>query len=222
MFKTKERVILEEISLGTHPSDIQTKYGFSLGSIYYYLYKNDIDTNFGKRDVTKAKWSKRMKDRHKNGESSGINHWSSGKLKVRGIFEDEFIVKEELEYYIDQDLTLKEISSLMNIDQKSVTNRLKRFNLQQGMRSGNRHQNWKGGHSKYRGQDWYTQRQKALIRDSYLCQDCGIKKSELENPQFLHVHHIIPYEKSQDNSLENLITLCNRCHQIREHQINIF
>lgn len=217
MFKSKEQIILEEIGNGTHPFDICKKYNFTTGSVYYFLYKNNINTNFGKRDETKNKYSARMKKRHSGGESSGVHHWSYGKMKLRGNFVDEFEVLDELKYYIDQDLTLKEMSELMDIDSKSVTNRLRKFGLQQGIRSGNRHPDWKGGHSKYRGKDWYIQRQKALHRDSYTCQNCNVTRQNLENPRYMHVHHIIPYEISKDNSLSNLITLCVSCHNKREH-----
>lgn len=220
MFKTKEQLIIDEFSAGTYPLEICKKYNFTAGSVYYYLYKNnlkEVGSNYNVRPQTKKKWSDRMKERHSSGKTSGEHHWSSGKMVVRGEFVLEFEVLEEIKYYIDQDLTIKEMSELMQIDPKSVTNRLRKFGLQSGIRKGHRHPDWRGGHSKYRGEDWYSQRQKALTRDLYKCQDCGILRSQLENPQHMHVHHIIPYQLSKDNSLDNLITLCVSCHNKREH-----
>jgi len=70
---------------------------------------------------------------------------------------------------------------------------------------------YKGGTSKIRGNDWVIQRRKALERDKFTCKRCGIKND-------LIVHHIVPYKISKDNSLENLITLCRKCHIIHERR----
>ena len=76
--------------------------------------------------------------------------------------------------------------------------------------SGPNNHNWKGGDSLNYGPDWNTQRRLALERDGYTCQRCGKPKSVLgQNPD---VHHKVPYRKTQDNSLGNLISLCKSCH----------
>lgn len=219
MFKTKKQIILEEINNGLHPTVISEKYGFSLGSLYYHMKTLGIESNFGKQDVTKKKYSNRMKLIHSSGLSSGVNHWSDGKLKVRQEYVPESEVKEELEYYLTLDLTIKQMSELMAVDSKSITNRLHRFGLQQGRRSGNRHPDWRGGHSRYRGEDWYAQRHATIKRDNYTCQICGVTIDELESSQYMHVHHIVPYRLTQDNSLDNLITLCASCHNKEEAKI---
>lgn len=46
----------------------------------------------------------------------------------------------------------------------------------------------------------------ALRRDNYTCQHCGATRTSL------HVHHIIPREQGGTDELDNLITLCARCH----------
>lgn len=79
---------------------------------------------------------------------------------------------------------------------------------------GNRHWNWKGGCSMFRGDDWRWQRNTALRRDNYTCQDCGRKRDSAH----LAVHHLVPYRISESNSLENLVTLCQSCHMKREYQ----
>jgi 5-methylcytosine-specific restriction endonuclease McrA len=62
---------------------------------------------------------------------------------------------------------------------------------------------------------WYNEnRIKALERDNYTCQDC--KKWNAH----LIVHHIKGAgrrngRKVFDNSLDNLVTLCKKCHAIR-------
>jgi len=45
-----------------------------------------------------------------------------------------------------------------------------------------------------------------LMRDNYICQECGRKKCILE------AHHIVPRRLSGNNSIYNLITLCDKCH----------
>jgi 5-methylcytosine-specific restriction endonuclease McrA len=65
--------------------------------------------------------------------------------------------------------------------------------------------NWTGGKKGYRGPGWERVRQQVLKRDNFTCQHCGARND-------IHVHHIIPYRKTKDNSLSNLITLCRSCH----------
>lgn len=69
----------------------------------------------------------------------------------------------------------------------------------------------------YYGPDWPTQKQLARERDNHTCQNCG---KQQQRPA-LDVHHMVrrgafgsDYETA--NALENLITLCRRCHRIWE------
>lgn len=79
---------------------------------------------------------------------------------------------------------------------------------------GEKHPGWKGGISKYRyrGKDWRKQRELRLKTDGYKCVLCG----EDYTKGNLDVHHIVRYYYTKDNSLENLITLCKRCHKVTE------
>lgn len=70
--------------------------------------------------------------------------------------------------------------------------------------------NWTGGKVTYRGAGWNSIKEQAKRRDGYVCQKCGATET-------LEVHHITPYRLTQDNSLENLITLCRLCHIRIEH-----
>ena len=70
---------------------------------------------------------------------------------------------------------------------------------------------WKGGISSQTNKristfEWNKIRRKVYQRDDYICQDCGSKNIKL------YAHHILPYFVSQDDSLKNLVTLCNKCH----------
>lgn len=79
------------------------------------------------------------------------------------------------------------------------------------------HWNWKGGRAgekeRINSIEWKEIRKKVYARDKYTCQVCGKK-----NPRPLQCHHIIPYRITQDNSIENLITLCCSCHVKEEHK----
>lgn len=65
-----------------------------------------------------------------------------------------------------------------------------------------------GGRYKKYGEPrhWRKQRMAAIERDNYKCQHCGESMN-------LEVHHWEPYWISQDNSLDNLVTLCRSCHK---------
>lgn len=78
--------------------------------------------------------------------------------------------------------------------------------------------NWRGGHERYYGSDWNSQRNKARKRDNNTCQDCG----KTDDYRLLDVHHIIPFKifglknHKEANRLSNLITLCHTCHMAEE------
>jgi 5-methylcytosine-specific restriction endonuclease McrA len=73
-------------------------------------------------------------------------------------------------------------------------------------RYGERNPNWGGGGKSYRGWDWPQQSAAARQRDNATCRACGKRRGRL------NVHHVIPYEQTQDNGLDNLVTLCVGCH----------
>ena len=81
---------------------------------------------------------------------------------------------------------------------------------------------WRGGYEGYYGPNWQSQRHRALERDEYKCQGCGMGMStHVEKYDVgLHVHHITPAREFDDyekqNAIENLVTLCAVCHKTRE------
>lgn len=86
-------------------------------------------------------------------------------------------------------------------------------------KKGNRPWNYIDGRSKNKtpdryGDDWFKIRRLIYERDNYTCQRC--KKLMRNSKQAFHVHHIVPFLVSFDNSLNNLITLCKSCHSTVE------
>lgn len=79
--------------------------------------------------------------------------------------------------------------------------------------SGEKNPAWLGGHKQYRGNNWKQQSQLVLNRDNKKCQKCN----EIRN---LVVHHVKPYHcfstYVEANKLDNLITLCRKCHGLEE------
>ena len=77
---------------------------------------------------------------------------------------------------------------------------------------------WSSDPNNY-GPNWNQQRQRALQRDNYQCQVCGIREDERSH----HVHHKIPFREFTTyvsaNKLENLVTLCPVCHRQAESAI---
>lgn len=71
--------------------------------------------------------------------------------------------------------------------------------------SGPNHHFWQGGILRNYNCNWDELRQIVLKRDDYTCQKCGTR-------QKLDIHHKERFIKSKSNALDNLITLCRKCH----------
>lgn len=72
---------------------------------------------------------------------------------------------------------------------------------------------------------WLTISYECFKRDKFTCQHCGKTKEQLEQDRkaepygidhILNCHHIKPIKSGGNNQLDNLITLCSKCHKI-EH-----
>jgi len=74
----------------------------------------------------------------------------------------------------------------------------------------------------YYGPNWESKRQEVIQRDNECCSKCGMTRGQHREKfgQDLHVHHIEPLREIGDytkaNKLDNLLTLCFRCHQAIE------
>jgi len=93
---------------------------------------------------------------------------------------------------------------------------------------GENHPRWRGGYADPNyGPNWRRQRRRALKRDQHRCQDCGITEAtHIERfAENLSVHHktrLLDFQADGEidykaaNKLENLVSLCRRCHMDRE------
>ncbi len=56
-----------------------------------------------------------------------------------------------------------------------------------------------------------------LVRDNYACQDCRWSREQWnqDDPRHLELHHIEQHSRGGANKPENLVTLCNICHDSR-------
>jgi 5-methylcytosine-specific restriction endonuclease McrA len=55
---------------------------------------------------------------------------------------------------------------------------------------------------------WSMTREAVLKRDQYSCRMCGSVKESA-----LHIHHILKRVEGGTDHMDNLITVCNRCHK---------
>lgn len=95
-----------------------------------------------------------------------------------------------------------------------------------GAMHGNQHPLYKGGYQGYYGPNWAIQRRVARKRDGYRCCACGV--STKQNGRALDVHHVRPFASFgyapgentaylEANDLQNLVSLCRKCHKRVEH-----
>jgi len=76
---------------------------------------------------------------------------------------------------------------------------------------GEAHPAWKGGWEPYYGTDWSRQRLACRQRDNHTCRICSVTVEQVGSKN-IDVHHVLPFRLSRDNSLGNLVTLCDGCH----------
>lgn len=89
---------------------------------------------------------------------------------------------------------------------------------------GDNHPRWKGGVKIWYGPNWPEKRDERLEYDEYECVVCGMSSGEHKQMHGceLHVHHVQPaseflvdghkIDHERANRIENLITLCYKCH----------
>lgn len=84
--------------------------------------------------------------------------------------------------------------------------------------SAEKHGRWRGGRFDARGSRWRAARQTVLERQGFKCFSCGMS-NEIHERQYkngLHVHHRMPFRLAFDNSSDNLVAVCVKCHGVEE------
>ncbi len=84
---------------------------------------------------------------------------------------------------------------------------------------GSNHWNWQGGitpevNARVNSLPWKQLRKEVYKRDDYACQICGKRGGKLV------AHHRIPYRISQNDGIENLVTVCPHCHYLEDLKFN--
>jgi 5-methylcytosine-specific restriction endonuclease McrA len=164
-----------------------------------------VDTRFKKNLIPWNKGKKMSIESRKKMSISKIGKppWNKG-----GYFSTESKIKMRLSH-----LGLKPNKNQLLALKKGRQNRKgksapwARLNAQI-FKPGKEHPNWRGGTNSWRGIDWKKTRVDILLRDGR-CIECGCEKN-------LSIHHKIPWYLTQDNSENNLETLCRSCHFRKE------
>lgn len=64
--------------------------------------------------------------------------------------------------------------------------------------------------------EWLKRRRETLERDEYTCQECGVEVGDAEDETPTgHVHHKTPRSEGGGDEADNLVTLCESCHDDR-------
>jgi 5-methylcytosine-specific restriction endonuclease McrA len=89
-----------------------------------------------------------------------------------------------------------------------------------------RYKAYKQAYKRYRDNERFDGLKKVVLeRDNYTCQSCGMTNEEHISlfDRELTVHHLDGkgrYSKEKNNHIDNLQTLCLRCHGRFDHRIN--
>jgi len=160
--------------------------------------------------------------------SATITNWlRSYDLPVRSRAESlaQYVPDEDLLYKLhwEDKLKLYEIAERFDVNNRTVSGWFNRRDIPIREYTGEEAANWQGGYEEYYGPNWPKQRRKRLDRDGWECVVCSVSNEEHKNRigTSLHVHHIQPMREFKEentvdyesaNDVENLITLCQSCH----------
>ena len=132
----------------------------------------------------------------------------------RRIYENKFCcISHQISWRNTQNVKVRTTRKCTNCGNDIIINCNQRLNAshhfcnkkcEMEWRCGSNHPRWHGGYSHDYGRGWDEQRRLVIERDKH-CKNCGRENN-------LDVHHIIPFQLSKSNKLDNLITLCKSCH----------
>jgi len=113
----------------------------------------------------------------------------------------------------DPEIAQKALQTRRNLGHdKGYKRTLEYRRKQREAKLGSRNPRYRGGLERSYLKLWDRTRKDILERDHHTCQCCGTKSR-------LEIHHIIPFRISQNNTYNNLITLCKTCHLRTENAI---
>lgn len=133
----------------------------------------------------------------------------------------DFNKSELVKLYKEKELSTVEIADRYDVDSSTVSRQLQKHNITtRGFCKG---KGWDGGRYWNYGENWREKRKRAKERDGHKCQICGMpsKKHNEKYGRALEVHHITPriefysdgeFDAVNANKLDNLMTVCKKCH----------
>lgn len=89
---------------------------------------------------------------------------------------------------------------------------------------GEKAHNWQGGKTSLLGQqintwEWRKRRNECYQRDNWTCLDCEtmcVNTTKKDKSRVIQCHHLVARRDGGSDELSNLVTLCARCHGLRE------
>lgn len=203
---------------------IETKYGVPIGWLLEIMHwvlglpvRNGMDIKLGVTSSTVTEWMKEFKIPHRSISEDNHRRYSnmtSEQIKQQTTAANESVRKYGLPNAIGHPgwsigLTKEDHPGLMASSIKHLGDKNPMWD-----RCGEDHPNWAGGKIWWRGKRWDRIKQAVKERDKFTCQQCGVSERDwiVESGQPLQVHHKELYRISKNNNMDNLITLCNRCH----------
>jgi len=226
--------------LGTSSTPIRhfiEKYGIKKRKIKHKGFLGKHRSEATKRKLSEIRKGTTLSEEHKKKISKGFHSDDVfEKLSDKDWMENEYKHKSSTQIADELGTTSTTICGWIKIHGLTVRSRSE-------AESGERHYNWKGGFfPRYYGNNWKSQRKKALKRDGYCCHECKVicGNDGKENS----IHHIMPirhflelmldcYDFADDinilsvvppdilipdviwqeaNRLDNLVTLCQKHH----------
>lgn len=203
---------------------IETKYGvpieWLLKTMHWTLeipISNGMDVKLGMAAVTIAEWMNDFKIPRRSISEDNHRRYSTmtdGQIKRQTASANDSVRKYGLPNAIGRPgwsvgLTKEDHPGLMASSIKHLGDKNPMWE-----RCGEDSPSWAGGKLWWRGKRWDRIKQAVKERDGFVCQHCGISEDcwIIESGQPLQVHHKELYRISKNNNMDNLITLCNRCH----------
>jgi len=173
---------------------------------------NELDINRDTPRYWMEKYGIERRDHAEMGAKANRDKYTPDKLQNKEWLQEKYVAENK---------TLKEIADIVDRWPNAVWRALRRFDIER-RGSGPRYSEYRTyaewGPTNPYGPEYREQREKALERDSYRCQICGMSHEEHHEKydRDLHVHHIKPlrtFESPKEaNKLDNLMTLCASCH----------